>query len=424
MKELPKQMSYVNDVFSSARDLGLIQVRAQQGDQPGRSISLNGKSYTSFMSNNYLAFENDERVKEAAIEGIRKYGMQTSISRMYMSFDHYLELEEKLEKIFGLPTFLSSCTTLGHFAYLPVIIGKNDAVILDQFVHESVQLAANTLKADGYHVEVIKHSQMDMLERRIKMLSEKFDNVWYLADSVYSMHGDLAPLKDVETLLNAYDKFKVYIDDAHGMSWIGQNGKGYALHNIPRHEKMYVITSLNKGFGAFSSALIFPNQLTKQTVYNCGGALRFSAPTLHAGITAASCIADIHLSDEIYERQMRLNELITVFKQKAQALNLPIVNYSHTPQFFLGLGSVELLIRFSQFLMSKEFLLSPSTVPAVPVKHSGFRISLSLYQTVEDVTNLLDLLAEYIEVLEKEGSFNKEQVLKGFKMRDNQNHLV
>ncbi|MFD2523148.1 aminotransferase class I/II-fold pyridoxal phosphate-dependent enzyme [Emticicia soli] len=420
MKDLSKQMLYVNDVFSNARDLGLIQVKAHQDEESSRKISIDGKSYISFMSNNYLAFENDERVKEAAIEGIRKYGMQTSISRMYMSFDHYLELEDKLEKIFGLPTFLASSTTLGHFAYLPVIIGRNDAVILDQFVHESVQLAVNTLKADGYHVEMIKHSQMEMLERRIKALSEKYDNVWYMADSVYSMHGDVAPMKDIEMLMNKYDKFKTYIDDAHGMSWIGEHGKGFALHNIPRHEKMYVITSLNKGFGAFSSALIFPNKLTKQTVYNCGGALRFSAPTLHAGITAASCIADIHLTDEIYERQMRLNELITVFKQKAIDLKLPIINYAHTPQFFMGLGSVELLIRFSQFLMSKDFLLSPSTVPAVPVKHSGFRISLSLYQTVEDVKNLCDLLAEYIEVLEKEGSFNKEQVLKGFKMRDKQ----
>jgi len=363
-------------------------------------------------------------VKEAAIEGIRRYGMQTSISRMYMSFDHYLELEEKLEKIFGLPTFLSPSTTLGHFAYLPVIIGKNDAVIMDQFVHESVQLAVSTLKAEGYHVEMVKHSQMEMLERRIKILSEKYDNVWYLADSVYSMHGDVAPLKDIETLLNTYEKFKIYIDDAHGMSWVGENGKGLALHNIPRHEKMYVITSLNKGFGAFSSALIFPNELTKQTVYNCGGALRFSAPTLHAGITAASCIADIHLTDEIYEKQIRLSELISVFKQKSKELNLPIINYAHTPQFFLGLGSVELLIRFSQFLMGREFLVSPSTVPAVPVKHSGFRISLSLYQTVEDVKNLLDLLAEYIEQLEKEGVFNRELVLKGFKMAEKRSHLV
>ena len=424
MKDLPKQMSYVNDVFSTARDLGLIQVKAQQDENSNRKISINGKSYVSFMSNNYLAFENDERVKEAAIEGIRRYGMQTSISRMYMSFDHYLELEEKLEKIFGLPTFLSPSTTLGHFAYLPVIIGKNDAVIMDQFVHESVQLAVSTLKAEGYHVEMVKHSQMEMLERRIKILSEKYDNVWYLADSVYSMHGDVAPLKDIETLLNTYEKFKIYIDDAHGMSWVGENGKGLALHNIPRHEKMYVITSLNKGFGAFSSALIFPNELTKQTVYNCGGALRFSAPTLHAGITAASCIADIHLTDEIYEKQIRLSELISVFKQKSKELNLPIINYAHTPQFFLGLGSVELLIRFSQFLMGREFLVSPSTVPAVPVKHSGFRISLSLYQTVEDVKNLLDLLAEYIEQLEKEGVFNRELVLKGFKMAEKRSHLV
>ncbi|MDZ7936450.1 MAG: aminotransferase class I/II-fold pyridoxal phosphate-dependent enzyme [Emticicia sp.] len=291
----------------------------------------------NFATNNFLGFENDPRVKAAAIEGIERYGIFTSVSRTYFSYEHYLELEEKLEKIYGLPVFLANNTSLGHFSYLPLIIGRNDAIITDQFLHASVQVGVQYLKGGGTYSEVIRHNQMNDLEERIKVLSETYDRVWYLADSVYSMHGDVAPLKDIEVLLNAYDKFHVYIDDAHGMSWIGENGKGYCFHQIPKHEKLYAICALNKGFGATSAALVFPNQATKDLVHNCGLPVIFSSPTMHAGVTAASKIADIHLSVEIYERQAMLGERIELFNRRAKEFKSSmLVQFLHTPIGLFG----------------------------------------------------------------------------------------
>ncbi len=425
MKNFGSQLSLIKEVFTQAHDLELIRIRASLDDSTGGTFNVNGKNLTNFVCNNYLAFEMDERVKQAAIEGIQRFGLQTSVSRTYVTFDHFNELEEKLEKIFELPTIISSCTALGNLAYIPLIVGVNDAIILDQFAHESVKMAATLMKADGRHVETIKHNNMEILEKRIKTLRETNENVWYLADSVYSMHGDTAPITDIEVLLNSYDNFYCYLDDAHGMSWVGKNGKGFVLNKINKHEKLYIITALNKGFGAMSSALIFPNKEIKTYVETCNAAIRFSAPTPHAGILAASKIADIHLSYEIYEKQAQLNELITHFKNRAKELNLPIINYCHTPIFYLAIGgSVETLFMFGKFFKDVGFLMSMASFPVVPVAHSGFRISLSLYQTIKNIDNLLFTIAEYMEELERKNLFNREEALKGFRSKNRSKELV
>lgn len=424
MNHLSKQLQSVNEIFSYATDVGILRLTARKDEESNRVIHINDKPLLNFATNNFLGFENDPRVKEAAVEGINRYGLFTSVSRTYFSYEHYLELEEKLEKIFDLPVFLANNTSQGHFSYLPLIIGKNDVIITDQFLHASVQMAVQYLKGGGVHSEMIRHNNMDELEYKIKILSESYDRVWYLADSVYSMHGDVAPMKDIEVLLNTHDKFNVYIDDAHGMSWIGENGKGYCLHHLPKHEKLYTICSLNKGFGATSAALVFPNQKVKELVHNCGFPVIFSSPTMHAGVTAASRIADIHLSIEIYEKQVMLSERIALFNRRAKELNLPLANFLHTPIFYLGLGSMDATVLFAKHLQSKGFIMSIASAPSVPINQSGLRFIMGLHQTLADIENLVCTIAEYMEHLEKTGQFNREIVMKVFRRAERKTELA
>ena len=425
MENLPKELQYAKGLFDEARSRELIFLDSAKNENTNRVIDHKGKELVNFMTNSYLALENDPRVKKAAIEGIERYGVFTSVSRTYVSFDHYLELEDKLEKIFGLPTFTANNVSLGHFAYLPLIIGPNDAIITDQFVHRSVGVAVQYLKGGGVYSEILRHNQMNDLENRIKILSETHDKVWFLTDSVFSMQGDVAPFADLEVLLNAYDKFNIYVDDAHGMSWIGENGKGYCFHNLPKHEKMYVITSLNKGFGGTNAAMIFPNQKTKDLVHTLGLPVIFSSPTMHAGITAASTLADIHLSIEIYERQAMLNESIKFFKQRVKELNIPMLYpNAHTPIGFIVLGNFEAMIQFGKKMHERGFIMSVASSPSVPLKHSGLRVSISLHQTMQDIANLLDSAAETMFELEKSGVFNRDIAFRNIWQTERKRELV
>lgn len=414
VNSLPPQLGFVYDTFKYGQESGILQLRADNESFDGKRLYINGKETISFNTNNYLDFQDDERVKEAAIEMIKKFGIHTSIPRPFMSFSHFEEAEDKLEKIFGLPTLLCNTTSSGHFSYLPLIIGKNDAVIMDQFVHKSVQQTVQFLKGDGIYAEFVRHNQTDILEQRIKVLQEKYDKVWYLCDGVYSMHGDGAPLGDIEILLNSYDSFYCYVDDAHGMSWIGQNGKGYVFHHLPKHDKMFVITSLNKGFGSFCSVMVFPNQKTKDLIKTIGSSIIFSTCPLHATVGAVSAIADIHLTEEIYEKQMRLKDNIDYFNKKANELNIPIANNHFTPIFLVGCGDTENTVSVAQHLINGGVIAGVSAYPSVPVKCSGLRVNINIYHNRADIDKIIRLIDESMESLENKGILNRDSIRSAF----------
>ena len=121
---------------------------------------------------------------------------------------------------------------MGHATALPVVVGSRDAVIVDQQVHHSVQMAVNHLRAQGTAVEMIRHSDIDELEAAIER-TKSHPHVWYLADGVYSMHGDLAPLTALQELMSRSERLHLYLDDSHGVSWSGRHGRGTLFGDGP-----------------------------------------------------------------------------------------------------------------------------------------------------------------------------------------------
>src|SRR5690606_22879011 len=143
------------------------------------------------------------------------------------SFTLYQELEELLNKMFGYQAILSSSTSLGHQAVIPIVIADNDAVIMDHQAHVSMQDTIPKLQVRGITVSLLRHGRLDELEGKLSELSFRHKRVWYFIDGVYSMYGDVSPIKELNILFDKYPGFHLYIDDAHGMSWSGRNGAGY-----------------------------------------------------------------------------------------------------------------------------------------------------------------------------------------------------
>ena len=123
--------------------------------------------------------------------------MQFASSRAYVSCPPYAELERLLHVMFGAPLVVAQTTTLAHFAALPILVGGEDAVVCDQLVHNSVQAVLPTLQAAGTTCRFVRHNRVDRLDKLVGKLAAGHRRVWYLADGVYSMHGDAAPLAGV-----------------------------------------------------------------------------------------------------------------------------------------------------------------------------------------------------------------------------------
>ncbi|MFK7799377.1 MAG: aminotransferase class I/II-fold pyridoxal phosphate-dependent enzyme, partial [Aureispira sp.] len=245
---------------------------------PNSSVVIEGHEMLNFGSCSYLGLEKHNVLKEGTIDAVTKYGTQFSSSRTYLSHGLYYELEDTLRDIFQRPLIVTASTTLGHLATIPIVVGKNDAVVLDLQVHSSIQMTIQQLKAKGIPTYIIRHNCMESLEMKIKHLYNKYDKIWYFADGVYSMYGDYAPFEQLDALMAKYEKFHLYIDDAHGMGWTGENGCGVVHSRMNNTEKMILAVSLNKSFGAAGGCLIFPNAEMERKVRNCGSTYIFSGP--------------------------------------------------------------------------------------------------------------------------------------------------
>jgi 7-keto-8-aminopelargonate synthetase-like enzyme len=151
---------------------------------------------------------------------------QFPYSRAYLSSDLYEELETLLERMTGRHVLVGSSTTLCYLAALPVLVRDADAVIIDQFAHASLHLAAETLGATP--VVRVRHSRLDELETRIEALAPKHARIWYVLDGLYSMRGDFAPFGGLRDLLVRYPQLHLNVDDAHATSVFGAQGCGHA----------------------------------------------------------------------------------------------------------------------------------------------------------------------------------------------------
>lgn len=412
-----KFIDTIDECLTNGAKNGIFHVSLEDNSLNGREITIEGKRVVNFGSCSYLGLEVDERLKQGAIDATIRYGTQYSSSRAFSACPLYEELEDLFYKLFDdNPCVVSATTTLTHVAAIPILVQDDDLVILDHQVHGSVQLAAQLVKARGTRVEMIRHNRMDMLEDLIKANPNKYNKIWYMADGLYSMYGDYAPLKDITVLLEKYSTFHVYIDDAHGMSWTGRHGAGYILSQMPLHPKMVLTTSLAKGFGTGGGVTVLSDKEMLRKIRTCGSSYTFSGPVQPPMLGASVASAKIHLSDEIYELQNTLASKIKLTQRIIDEHALPSILGSDSPIFYLGLGLPRVGYNMVKRLLNEGFFTNIGIFPAAPVNCTGLRLPITNGQTDEDIRNLLDAFKFHFPLVLEEEGMTIDKIAHSFKV--------
>jgi 7-keto-8-aminopelargonate synthetase-like enzyme len=415
-QKTPNFVQTMDEILSHAVNKGVLHLKDEGDVSDGRFLVIDGKKKVNFGSYSYLGLELHPKVKEGIIQATLAHGAQFPASRAYISSAMYFELEELLGKIYDAPVIVSPSTTLSHLSFIPAMIENEDAVILDHQVHATVQTPVQFAKAKGTHVEMIRHNDMEALEQKIKELSAKHQRVWYMADSVYSMYGDVAPFDSIKELLNKYERFHAYIDDAHGMSWYGENGKGLAISRMGFHPRCFFAASLSKGFGVCGGVLIFPDEESHRKVRTCGGSLIFTGPLGPPMLGGDIACAKIHLTDEIYDLQNKLQVRMRYFNDLLRETNLPLVAETQCPIFYIGMGLPRVGQNMVKRLLNDGFYVNLGMFPAVPVKNTGLRISLCVHQELEDIKNLTEAMQYHFPKVLEEEKRTLEDIHKAFRM--------
>ena len=369
----------------------------------------------NFGSYSYVGLETDQRLKDAAIKGIQQYGIQYPSSRAYVSSSIYTELEELVHKMFNAPIVLATSLSIGHHGVMPVIIEEGDAIILDQQVHSSVQDAARKVQLNGVSLTIVRHNHLEDLKKKIEELSDRHQKIWYMCDGVYSMYGDVAPIKELIQLANHYKQLYLYIDDAHGMSSFGKNGTGFILNQTELHPKMVLSTGMAKAFGTMGAIFVIPDKELATKVRNCAGPLIFSGQQATSILSASTASAKIHLSEEITVRQEFLAEKINYCHRLLRKHNLPDISDPCTPIFFVGLGMMSVAMNLVKRMIDEGFYVNIAIFPAVPETCSGIRFTITLHQTLEDIENLVTALAKHFPLALKEEGRTIKDIKRAFR---------
>jgi 7-keto-8-aminopelargonate synthetase-like enzyme len=410
-------LNTIGDLIRDAKNKGIVHLIAENNDFSGRKFSINGMEMVNFGTCGYLGLEMDQRLKDGVLDYTTHFGTQFSVSRTYLTSGPNADLEIPISKIYdGKHVIVYPSTSSAHIANIPCLVRDTDLVIIDQQVHMSVQTGAQLAQVKGTKVDMIRHSNLQMLEDKIKENRDKFGRIWYLIDGVYSMYGDVAPIEELLALMDKYEQLHLYVDDAHGMSWYGRNGAGYIYDTVGVPDRMILVTTLAKGFGTVGGITVFPNIEQYEKVKIFGGPLTYSHPIPPPIIGAAIASANIHLSEEIYSLQRDLKQRISYCNELLSATSLPVISNPLTPIYFVGMGQPKVGYSMVRRMMDEGYFLNIALFPAVPVKNTGVRFTLTRHIHKSDIKGLVDAMAHHFPLVLEEAGKTENDVRKAFSL--------
>ncbi|MCW8797290.1 MAG: aminotransferase class I/II-fold pyridoxal phosphate-dependent enzyme [Chlorobium sp.] len=268
----------------------------------GPVVSFGGRKLIMAGSNNYLGLTADERVKEASISAIRKYGTSCSGSRyMTGTVNLHLELEEKLAEYFEKERCLLFSTgyQTGQ-GVIPTLVQRGEYVICDKDNHAS--LVAASIMAVGQSGKFVRfaHNSMEDLERVLQTIPDDAGKL-IVADGVFSVSGEIVELPRLVELAKEYGA-RILIDDAHAVGVIGRDGRGTPSEFNLVDQVDLMMGTFSKTFGSLGGYVVGERDVINFIKHNASS-LIFSASPTPASVAAVLTSLEILKSEpELIER--------------------------------------------------------------------------------------------------------------------------
>ena len=192
---------------------------------PGREMIVGGRRVVNFGSDSFLGLDRNPQVQAAVRRGLRRWGTHNGASRAFASVRSNVDAEEKLAEWLGIESVLIyPSVMLANLSAIPGLVGRQDAVVLDEHAHASMQEAAKIARANGAKVATFAHSDPLALEQTLEGL-RPYRCALVCIDGVYSMSGVIPPMVELNAVARQADAV-LYIDDAHGTGVLGRQGRG------------------------------------------------------------------------------------------------------------------------------------------------------------------------------------------------------
>jgi len=358
--------------------------RMIESDQDTEVI-INGKKVLMFGSNAYLGLTNHPKVKEAAINAIKKYGTGCAGSRFLNgTLDIHIDLEKRLAEFVGKEDAIVYSTGFQvNLGVVSCVTGREDYIIWDEFDHASI--------IEGHRLSFstklkYKHNDMESLEKQLqKCEADKVKLI--VADSVFSMEGDIAKLPEMVALAKKYNA-SLMIDEAHGLGVLGRQGRGVCDHFGVTDDVDLIMGTFSKSLASIGGFIAGDEVITNYIRHNSRSYI-FSASNTPAATAAASAALDIMISEP--ERIQHLWDLTHYALDGFRNMGCEI-GHTSTPIIPLFIRNNDLTFMVVRELLENGVFVNPVVAPAVAPEDTLIRFSLMATHTKEQLDFALEAI--------------------------------
>jgi glycine C-acetyltransferase len=385
------KLDFLNNEIQALKEQGLfINIRTIES-AVGAWIQVDGKRVLNLCTNNYLGFANHPKLKEAAKAAIDQYGVGPAAVRSIAGTQTlHRQLEQKLAAFKGVEDTISvQSGLLANQAVIPTITTADDVIFSDELNHASIIDGTRLSKA-----KVVRYKHNDVADLEAKLKSEPVArNRLIITDGVFSMDGDVAPMKEIVEIAEKYNALTM-ADDAHGEGVLGRAGRGIADH-FGLHGRVDIeIGTLSKAFGVVGGYIAGKKAIVDYLRQRARPFL-FSSAVTPADI--AACIAAVDILAESGELVDKLWANTKYFKDKMKALGFDL-GQSVTPITPVMIGDTHKARALSQELFENNVFTMAIGFPTVPKGKERLRVMISATHSTED----LDFAVKAFEKVGKE----------------------
>lgn len=357
-------------------------------DSPsGPLMSLNGQNTLQFASNDYLGLANHPQLKHAALKAIEQFGVGAGASRLISgNLTPHDDLEKALARFFGTEAALIlSSGYAANIGIIPSLIAPEGIIFADRLCHASLIDGCRLSRAK---LRVFHHNDIDHLK---SLLAKRTPNhpTLIVTEGVFSMDGDLAPLRELARLAEEFEAI-LLVDDAHGTGVMGLTGRGSIEYWEVESTNILHMGTLSKALGTSGGFITGTKEFIAYLINTSRSFIYSTAPP---PAIAAAAKSALHLIRQEPERCIQLWQNRERMYQGLTAMGCQLTK-TESPILPIIVNDPGLAVKMSQHLLEKGIYIPAIRPPTVPKGTSRLRVTVTAVHSIEQIDTALEAIQQ------------------------------
>lgn len=352
----------------------------------GPLIEVAGKRLINFSSNDYLGLANDPRLRDAAIAALNEFGVGAGASRLISGTQSpHVQLEATLAKWKAAEAALTfSSGYAAAVGTIPALVTTGDIIVLDKLCHASLIDGA---KLSGATLRVFPHNHLGKLESHLQWTQRQHPGkrVVVITESVFSMNGDRAPLREIVDLKKRFGAL-LLLDEAHAVGVLGRQGRGLAATEQLNEQVDVQMGTLSKALGVTGGYICGSRSLIDWLINRARSLIYSTAPLPSAAAAARAAVEFLASRDGETRREQlwrNIDILHDALSTKPASAILPWI-----------IGDEKAAVEAAATLRAEGFLVPAIRYPSVAKGSARLRITVTAAHSEEQIRALCAVIAQ------------------------------